>query len=58
MKEVQILKKIKNLNLKHNGGFPMVISVKLSNSGVGEILMSYVGRNVHDVFNIQDSLQD
>lgn len=50
-KELKILKKIKSLDLKENGGFPVIISAKLSNS-LGEILMSYAGRDIFDVFEI------
>jgi serine/threonine protein kinase len=56
-KELKILKKIKSLDLKNNGGFPVVISAKLSNS-LGEILMSYAGKDIFEVFNIQQSLED
>lgn len=56
-KELKILKKIKSLDLKENGGFPVIISAKLSNS-LGEILMSYAGRDIFDVFEIQQSLDD
>jgi len=34
--------KIKSLNIKDNGGFPVIISSKISNT-FGEILMTYVG---------------
>jgi predicted AAA+ superfamily ATPase len=43
--------------LKDNGGFPVIISAKLSNS-LGEILMSFVGRDIFEVFDIQESLDD
>jgi len=57
MKELKMLMKIKKLNLDNNGGFPVLISGKLSRS-VGEIMLSYVGKNIHDIFNIQDSFKD
>ena len=41
-RELKILKKIKSLDLPNNGGFPVIISAKLSNT-LGEILMSYCG---------------
>ena len=50
-KELKILKKIKSLKLKNNGGFPRILSAKLSNS-VGEILMSYCGQDLFEAFNI------
>ena len=56
-KELQILKKIKQLELKNNGGFPVIISAKLSNT-LGEIMMSYVGKDIFEVFNIEKSLND
>jgi len=56
-KELKILKKIKSLELAHNGGFPVIISAKLSNT-LGEILMSYAGPDIFDVFNIAQSLED
>jgi hypothetical protein len=45
------------LDLKNNGGFPVVFSGKMSNS-IGELLMSYVGGDLFDEFNIQKSLED
>lgn len=56
-KELKILKKIKSLGLKDNGGFPVIISAKLSNT-LGEILMTYAGKDIFDVYNIQQSLED
>ena len=56
-KELKILKKIKSLELENNGGFPLIISAKLSNT-LGEILMSYAGPDIFDVFNISQSLED
>lgn len=41
-KELKILKKIKFLQLKDNGGFPMIVSAKMSTT-LGEILMTYEG---------------
>lgn len=41
-KDMKILKKIKSLNLKDNGGFPMILSAKISKN-FGEIMMSYTG---------------
>lgn len=35
----------------------MIISAKLSNT-LGELMMSYVGRDLFDEFNIQRSLED
>jgi hypothetical protein len=51
------LKKIKSLQLKENGGFPVIISAKLSNS-LGEILMTYAGKDIFEVLDIQESLED
>jgi len=56
-KELKILKKIKLLQLKNNGGFPLIISAKMSNS-IGEILMSYEGKDVFTKYNLQKSLED
>lgn len=56
-KELKILKKIKSLDLKENGGFPCIISAKLSNS-LGEILMSYSGNDIFQEFDIHKSLED
>ena len=56
-KELKILKNIKTLDLENNGGFPVVISAKMSNS-IAEILMSYVGKDIFEIFNLQDSLED
>ena len=50
-KELKILKKIKSLELDNNGGFPVIISAKLSNT-LGEIMMSYSGKDIFDAFNI------
>ena len=56
-KELKILKKIKSLELRNNGGFPIIISAKISNN-LGEIMMTYAGRDIFDVYEIQDSLED
>lgn len=45
------------MELKANGGFPIIISAKLSSS-LGEIMMSYVGKDIFEVFNIERSLND
>lgn len=51
-KDLKMLKKIKHLKLKDNGGFPVVYSAKQSRT-YGEILMSYVGNNLFDEFNLE-----
>lgn len=56
-KELKILKKIKHLNLENNGGFPVVLSAKQSRS-LGEILMTYVGKNIFDQFDLSKSFED
>ena len=56
-KELKILKKIKSLELKNNGGFPLIVSAKLSSS-LGEIMMTYAGPDIFEVFNIEKSLND
>jgi len=56
-KELKILKKVKSLELKENGGFPIIISAKLSNS-LGEILMSYSGEDLFELHDIKKSLED
>ena len=56
-KEVKILKKIKQLDLDQNGGFPVILSAKISPT-LGEIVMSYVGHDLFDEFNISQSLDD
>ena len=56
-KELKILKKIKSLKLKSNGGFPRILSAKLSNS-VGEILMSYCGKDMFEFCSVNTSLLD
>jgi hypothetical protein len=56
-KELKILKKIKSLDLKDNGGFPLIISAKFSNN-LGEIMMSYCGKDLYEEYDIQQSLED
>jgi hypothetical protein len=56
-KELKILKKIRSLDLEDNGGLPIIISAKLSPT-LGEIVMSYVGNDIFNVFNISHSLDD
>ena len=56
-KELKILKKIKQLELKNNGGFPVIFSAKISNT-IGELLMSYVGGDLFEEYNIEKSLED
>ena len=46
-----MLKKIKYLDLENNGGFPYIVSAKLSNT-LGELMMSYVGKDLFEEFNI------
>ena len=46
-----------SLDLEENGGLPIIISAKLSPT-LGEIVMSYVGNDIFDVFNISQSLDD
>jgi hypothetical protein len=50
-KELKILKRIKSLDLKDNGGFPLIISAKFSNN-LGEIMMSYCGKDLYEEYNI------
>lgn len=50
-KELKILKKIKTLNLENNAGFPVIISAKIS-STIGEIVMSYAGMDMFELYNI------
>jgi len=48
---LKILKKIKFLQLKDNGGFPLIVSAKMSNS-LGEILMTYEGKDIFTKFDL------
>lgn len=57
MKELKILKKIKILDLKNNGGFPLIISAKRSNT-LGELMMTFVGQDLYKQFDIQKGLED
>ena len=52
-----MLKKIKSLGLEQNGGFPVIISAKLTNT-LGEIMMSYCGPDLFQYFQIEKSLED
>lgn len=45
------------LELKNNGGFPVIFSAKISNT-IGELLMSYVGGDLFEEYNIEKSLED
>jgi serine/threonine protein kinase len=56
-KELKILKRIKLLDLKDNGGFPVILSAKLS-VNTGEIMMTYVGRDIFLEFEIDKGLDD
>ena len=56
-KELKILKKIKALNMVNNGGFPVIISAKLSKT-YGEILMSSVGIDIFEYYGIAESLNN
>ena len=56
-KELKLLKRIKSLDLLNNGGFPVIISAKLSNT-LGEIMMSYSGKDIFEEFEIHKSLED
>ena len=57
LKELEVLKKIKQLEIQDNGRFPVIISAKVSLS-LGEILMTYSGTSVHDEYNIGPCLED
>ena len=50
-KELKILKKIKFLQLKDNGGFPLIVSAKMSNT-LGEILMTYEGKDIFTKYDL------
>jgi hypothetical protein len=50
-KEMKLLKRIKQLQLANNGGFPVIFSAKISNV-LGEIMMSYVGKDIFEHFEI------
>ena len=52
--EYRVLKKIKRLKLKDNGGFPLIVSVK-ETPETGEILMTYVGKDIHNLFKLEFS---
>lgn len=41
-REMKLLKKIKNLKVNKNGGFPVILSAKLTKK-LGEIMMTHVG---------------
>lgn len=56
-KELKVLKRIKQLDLQNNGGFPVILSAKISNS-LGEIMMSHVGSNIYDFFKLQLDVND
>jgi hypothetical protein len=56
-KELKILKKIKSLELENNGGYPIILSAKFSAS-LGEILMTYAGKDIFEIFEIHKSLED
>ena len=56
-KELKVLKKLKSLEIENNGGFPVIITAKLSEK-VGEIMMSYSGRDIFEEFEIAQSLED
>ena len=55
-KEVKILKKIKSLDIKQNGNFPLILSAKLSNN-IGEILVSKTGMDMFTYLGIPKSLE-
>jgi len=55
-KELKILKKIKSLNLENNGWFPVIISAKITNV-LGEILMTYMGEDMFQIYNVQSTLE-
>ena len=55
-KELKLLKRIKRLGLENNGGFPVVLSAKTSNT-YGEIMMSFVGPTIENKFGLNLSLE-
>jgi hypothetical protein len=43
--------------VKDNGGFPLILSAKISDK-LGEIMVSHAGKNIFDLYNIQNSLDN
>ncbi len=56
-KELKILRKIKMLQLIDNGGFPYLLSSKISKN-YGEILMTYVGSDIFMHNKIENKLEN
>jgi hypothetical protein len=56
-KELKILRKIKMLQLIDNGGFPYLLSSKISKN-YGEILMTYVGCDIFTHFKIESKIEN
>jgi serine/threonine protein kinase len=54
-KDLIILKKIKKLKLKNNGGFPLILSAKVS-WNIGEILTTYVGIDLYAHLDLNQSV--
>jgi hypothetical protein len=50
--ELKLLKKIKSLEMPNNGGFPLILSAKVSKN-FGEILMTYQGSDLYEILHIQ-----
>lgn len=50
-KDLKVLKRIKHLQLNNNGGFPVILSCKCCQTH-GEILMTNVGENLYNLYNI------
>ena len=55
-KEVKVLKKIKSLDIKNNGNFPLILSAKLSNN-IGEIIVNNTGHDMFTYLGIPKSLE-
>lgn len=55
-KELKLLKRIKQLGLENNGGFPVLFSSKTS-TVYGEIMMSFVGPTIQEKFALNLSME-
>lgn len=50
--EVEVLQKIKRLNIRYNGGFPYLLSVK-EHQNKGEMLMNFVGQDIEKALRLE-----
>ena len=57
MRNSEALNTIKSLKITSNGSFPRILSSDITRT-VGEVMMTYVGQNLHKKYNLPSTFAD